>query len=196
VAGAATLLTANAAIIFTDNVNATVDLTPPSNQSIPIQLDGPTGTGFVFFSQFDSKGGAQTSGTISINFFKPVVDGPDANLVKLGSGVTIDSSSNFTTGFGTQATGPTGQWTPGDDAYFGFELQPSGSPMLYGWGRLVRSASGTDTLTLTQWAYDNTGASIATGQTSAVPEPGACAVVAGAGLMALAGGRRLIRSRP
>ena len=66
---------------------------------------------------------------------------------------------------------------------------------LYGWSELIRSATGTDTLTLTRYAYEDSGAAILTGDTGgAVPEPEDYAVVAGAGLLAMAGVRRWRRS--
>jgi MYXO-CTERM domain-containing protein len=81
----------------------------------------------------------------------------------------------------------------GASTYIGFEFNPSGT-MLYGWANVTLTKSGGyGTFTINNWAYDDTGASILTGQTVAtpVPEPASYAV----GLGALALGAAALRRR-
>ena len=192
VAGATAVLTTNAAIVFTDNANLTVDASSGPGDSLNI-FPAATSDGIQLYGSFDGKSGTDTASLIYINSTRFVDVSATPNVLdKLSSGVAIGSSSSFNgssliAGFGE------GLWNRGDDAYFGFEFNPSGSLVLYGWGHLVRSATGTDTVTLTQYAYDNTGAAILTGATGVtpVPEPADYAFASGVGLLALAGGRRL-----
>ena len=80
----------------------------------------------------------------------------------------------------------------GASTYIGFQFNPSGSQVLYGWANVTLTNGGSfGTFTINSWAYDNTGASILTGQTSAVPEPATSAV----GLGALALGAAALRRR-
>ena len=73
--------------------------------------------------------------------------------------------------------------TSGASTYIGFQFKPSGT-MLYGWANVTLTDGGSfGTFVINEWAYDDTGASIQTGQTSAVPEPATYA--AGLGLLAL-----------
>jgi hypothetical protein len=73
--------------------------------------------------------------------------------------------------------------TSGASTYIGFQFKPSGT-MLYGWANVTLTDGGSfGTFVINEWAYDDTGASIQTGATSAVPEPATYA--AGLGLLAL-----------
>lgn len=192
VAGATAVLTANAAIVFTDNANLTVDTSSGPGDSHNI-FPAATSDGIQLYGGFDGKSGTDTASLLYINSTRFVDVSATPNVLdKLSSGVAIGSSSSFNgssliAGFGE------GLWNRGDDAYVGFKFNPSGSLVLYGWGHLVRSSTGTDTVTLTQYAYDNTGAAILTGATglTPVPEPADFAFAGGVGLLALAGGRRL-----
>jgi hypothetical protein len=190
VAGVTAVLTANAAIVFTDNVNCTVDPGPISSNS-SVVYPASTSDGFGLNGYIDDKSGTDTASIIAVGdiLFVGVARGSSV-VGKLSSGVSIGSSSFFdnidiVSGYGI------GLWNRGDDGYFGFEFNPSGSLVLYGWGHLARSATGTDTVSVTQYAYDNSGAAILAGDTglTPVPEPTDYAIAAGVGLMALAGGR-------
>jgi len=74
------------------------------------------------------------------------------------------------------SVGSLGEWDAGETAYFGFQFTPASTP-LYGWGQV--SFDGTY-LTLMDWAYEDTGASITAGHTgvAAAPVPGSTALLA------------------
>jgi hypothetical protein len=80
----------------------------------------------------------------------------------------------------------------GASSFMGFQFKP-GSTVLYGWANVTLTRGGNfGTFTINSWAYDDTGASILTGQTvAAVPEPASYAV----GLGALALGAAALRRR-
>ena len=85
--------------------------------------------------------------------------------------------------------------------YLAFEFQDSstvGSPMRYGWaglsvanGDITSPSANFPRLTVSNWAYDNTGAQIPMGATVSVPEPSSIALLA---LGALTLGARGVRS--
>ena len=84
--------------------------------------------------------------------------------------------------------------------YMAFEFRDSsqtGSPMRYGWAGLSLANGNLSTgnnwpaLTISGWAYDNTGAQIPMGATVSVPEPSAIALLA---LGALTLGAKGVRS--
>ena len=84
--------------------------------------------------------------------------------------------------------------------YMAFEFKDStqgGGPMRYGWAGLslvngdLGSGGNYPRLTISGWAYDNTGAQIPMGATASVPEPSAMALLA---LGALTFGARGVRS--
>ena len=103
--------------------------------------------------------------------FSPII----SDVLKSGN---IQNAVNFVSGAST---------------YIGFQFNPSGSQVLYGWANVTLTNGGSfGTFTINNWAYDNTGASILTGQSvSAVPEPATSAV----GLGALALGAAALRRR-
>jgi len=55
--------------------------------------------------------------------------------------------------------------------------------VLFGWAKVTITDGSNGSMTVSEWAYDSTGASIEVGQTSAIPEP--ASVAAGLGLLAL-----------
>ncbi len=79
--------------------------------------------------------------------------------------------------------------------YIGFKFNPEGTE-LYGWANVTFTQEGNwGTITITEWAYDDTGASILTGATGAIPEPANFAVGLGALALGAAGLRRRRRAR-
>lgn len=88
-------------------------------------------------------------------------------------GGTIDSSLNY-------VGAHPGDLVPsdGNNYYYAFSYQATGGPY-YGWMELSHSADGL-TGTLVQWAYNSVaGASLTSGQVSAVPEPATAAAILG-----------------
>ncbi len=73
-------------------------------------------------------------------------------------------------------------WAPGAFGFAGFEFETSGHNTDYGWIRLeytLGSNGLADGVTVEDWAYDNTGASIQAGQIStgsSTPEPSTAAM--------------------
>ena len=73
---------------------------------------------------------------------------------------------------GTNGTEPS-------EAFIGFRFEGNGAAMdtLYGWAKLSFLGSGAG-FEITEWAFDSSGASIAAGQVSAVPEPSGLSLLA------------------
>ncbi len=66
---------------------------------------------------------------------------------------------------------------PSGQHYYGFSLTDGST--VYGWMSVTNVPGfGTGTGTVNEWAYDTTGASIAVGQITAIPEPATTAAVA------------------
>ena len=111
-----------------------------------------------------------------------------ANPLELAAGVPVNGSSTFGT---TRAPGAltANLWTAGTTGYLGFRML-NGATTEYGWVQIQAQAPPTtaNPIKVFGLAYENTGGSILTGQTSAVPEPGTVAFLAagalGAGTMA------------
>ena len=90
-------------------------------------------------------------------------------------------------------------FTSGESGYIGFQFTPVSSPTLYGWAEVVLSERELGVTTsgifeIVEWAYEDSGANIKTGDTGgAIPEPAGAAT--GLGLLALgaAGVRRMRR---
>ena len=170
-----------------------VDLTNPAFQLQNVSIQGGGGAGLLLFSVFIGKPGFQATSLTTTD--AKVVTDLSGSPTQMGSGVSVDASSLFDVNGPIATPGSSGWLTRGDSGFFGFSLNPSGSLPLYGWGELIRSATGTDMITFTRYAYEDSGAAILTGDTgAAVPEPEDYAVVAGAGLLAMAGVRRWRRS--
>jgi hypothetical protein len=118
--------------------------------------------------------------------------GPYAYIDQLGAGVDVDALAGTFLSDGIMAAGyplaNLAEWNGGvTSGYVGFQFQP-GATTYYGWARLSVSADllGNPVATVHEMAYENTGASIATG---AVPEPSALGLLA-AGAAGLAFWRR------
>ncbi|MEY4488499.1 MAG: hypothetical protein RIQ79_1007 [Verrucomicrobiota bacterium] len=119
---------------------------------------------------------------------KPVVT-PSSGASKLSAGAVIDAVSDFGALSGDLTRAGGGDWFGGGGGYYGFEMNANGVPF-YGWIQLNYFATGIlggpDTLTVIDWAYEDSGAPIAAGS---IPEPAesaaimAGAVLAGSALM-------------
>jgi len=107
--------------------------------------------------------------------FQPVRSGTTSTsaVLNLATGTTVSSGSVFSTfvqgvggeneggpGYGASQThmgGGAGQFTSGTEGYMGFRLNGGN----YGYMRVVFNSSGAGTIK--EWAYDNSGAAISTG---------------------------------
>ena len=126
-----------------------------------------------------------------------------AGLLGLASNVRISADNFFRTtriavfqnGYFRSAS----NFPSGESAYIGFQFKPD-STVLYGWADVTLTETEDDTygtFTVNRWAYDDTGASILTGQTVAapVPEPATYALGLGALALGAAGLRRRRQAR-
>jgi len=115
-------------------------------------------------------------------------------LLGLAAGQTIyqggfNASISFV--FYNGSLGNVANITSGVSTYIGFRFNPSGTE-LFGWANVtLTNGNGFGTFVINEWAYDDTGASIQTGQTSAVPEPATYALGLGALALGAAGLRRM-----
>ncbi len=107
----------------------------------------------------------------STNNFKPVGITPLTGAALTPESALNDeigSSSSFSGGFVSVQDG---------QHYYGFSLTDGST--VYGWMSVTRSGADTTlTGTVTEWAYETSGASILVGQTSAIPEPATTAAAA------------------
>jgi hypothetical protein len=95
----------------------------------------------------------------------------DYDVIGAGSSFIADSggANPSTTAYIFSYDLPTSyQWTSGQTGYFGFQFNPTGSQVLYGWGKLT-AEFGSNSMNLVDWAYETSGSSILAGVT--VPEP-------------------------
>lgn len=79
-------------------------------------------------------------------------------------------------------------FTSGESTYIGFTFNPSGTD-LFGWASVTLTKGTYGSFTVDNWAYDDSGASILAGQTTAaaVPEPSTSAMGLGALALGAAG---------
>lgn len=187
------LMTANAGVVYVDDLNTTV-------------------------SSATDKSGTAPLGSAAIP-----IDGTPAFTANLQSGspltISIDNRQNgfaaygvgskggnpavvFSTGETIPPPGPTilatdyslnlinfyNALAPGESAYIGFAFNPTGSQELYGWAEFEMGTKSTtsNSFTLTRYAYEDSGAGIQAGQ---IPEP------SGALLVMLAGAAGSVRRR-
>ena len=82
---------------------------------------------------------------------------------------------------------------PSGQHYYGFSLTDGST--VYGWlSATYTPGYGDGTGTVNEWAYDTTGASIAVGQTTAIPEPATTMVITAAAAL-LAGSAAVWKRR-
>ncbi len=191
----------SAAIVHFTATPGQTTIAYPSGNHLFVDLDGgvtaigsgsPTpGTDITFTWGGGIPQNTLLRGSVSdYNFAKPLaIAGYEA---KLPAGALIDSSANFNV-FADMTRDGNGEWVAGGNGYFGFEIDVSNTP-LYGWIHLDHVATGivggNDTLTLVDWAYDDSGAGITAGT---VPEPAESAAVMAAAM--LAGSAFMLRRR-
>ena len=100
--------------------------------------------------------------------FQPVRTGTGnlAPIVNLAVGTTVGNGSVFSSGYGGSqthlATIPSGTLfgANGTEGYLGFKLTATGN---YGWMRVVFNGDDSVPAVIKDWAYDNSGGGIATG---------------------------------
>jgi hypothetical protein len=195
-AGAAAMpQTSNADIIYTPSgvtirwEGDQVFLTPNLPGNVQLGFNARRSGTFTFTSSRFITGGARGSGYLRMRLAlvtQPLVwDQIAGNL-----------APNASFGWATSAHN-SGGFAPG---YLAFEFRDStqtGSPMRYGWVGLSMANGNLSTgndfprLTISGWAYDNSGAQIPMGATATVPEPSAMALLA---LGALTLGAKGLRS--
>ena len=179
-ATASALMTSQGAVIYSGLQNVSTTASSVSFSRVAVNVDDDLGSEFSLASSF-SKTSRHTLDTFSADFdFVSSVNSTSDLMAKFDSSVSVGSDSLFssagnpnviTRNFnGITFTTTTGNWSTGSTGYFGFRFNPSGSQTLYGWGQVSISADG-NTMTLVDYAYDNSGTSILTGATAAVPEP-------------------------
>lgn len=168
-ATASALMTSQGAVIYSNGANiSTISTggTSSSPNNAALNVDGEFVPEFSLSSYF-SKLSFHYLNTFSTDFdFVSSVDSTSATMAKLGSSISVDSNSMFSSAVAANIA-PGAVWTSDSTGYFGFQFNPSGSKNLYGWGQLSIS-SDRKTMTLVDYAYENSGASILT---AAVPEP-------------------------
>ena len=196
--GTATLLSpapANAEIVYSGLQNIDV---PTTNIFGGIYLD-LSKPGFSFIPTTSGSGPAEGLNTVlpgwDVNFYKgttslrwwynsgvTAVYNAAHHVAPLGAGVMVDASSSL----GTYQT-----MTPefaGTTAFMGIEFPDASNHEVFGWIRITGGATTGIPGTIVDWAYDNTGAGILTGE---VPEPSSLALgCLAAGAAGLAAWRR------
>lgn len=164
------------------------DLTTSYSVGDTFSFDGTAAGELTLFSMTGGMGlrlGLQAPGTSTAE----LVIGMMASLSFLSVGDTVDGSLTVEPqGLVVRNDVPNPGWIPGNPGYAGFVFD-NGTGPLYGWLYLDFDASGTS-FTVTQWAYEDTGAAIQVG----VPEPNT-ALLLGLGLAGLAMGLRSRRRR-
>ena len=181
VAASSALVTANAAVIYSGVVNTA----PALNNTGPVNVDNIGSVEFTLRNTNPGKGVILDLSPLSSDFMF-VATNTSTNIVsRLALGVNVDMTGIFSPGqqsrgvvYAQSGFGTT-QWQPSDVGYMAFLFNPTGLQPLYGWAQFSISANA-QTMTLIDYAYENSGSPIKTG---AIPEPGTVTMGAiGAGL--------------
>ncbi|ADE53165.1 hypothetical protein [Coraliomargarita akajimensis] len=171
---------AHASVVHFDISNAFSASLGGSNVGWDIDDDGTDDANFRVFNTFNDLDVVDANGAN----FGGVVAGND--LVNQSTGYVVSASRAFDgsiTFLYSGAFRDLSGWTSGVSGYFGFRFDSGGTK--YGWAQATVTANSG--VTITEWAYEDSGASIEVG---VVPEPAGAAT--GLGLLALgaAGVRR------
>lgn len=184
---------ADAAVVYSGVVNLqtlsggkvsnTIRVGLPGDQELSIGFDFASDSSLRRVFATGAGGGGRPSFIAQGNALQALIEGS-----------LVDDTASYQFGpqnlFGTTASGKAGSsapanWAPGTTAFFGFRFDVDGL-MQYGWGRFSLGNDRSDSY-LVDYAYDDSGAALAVGQT--VPEPGMPWLVL-AGLLALAASRQ------
>lgn len=151
----------------------------------PYVNGGSTGTFFGMYLPTPA-----TQNTMLVKSSNPNAGGAD--VAKLAAGALIGSSSTWIgqpAQFGFMNNNTAGDWIQPADGYMGIQFNdPSvnGGGTVYGWMQISKTSTGDPArggptgITFVDWAYDDSGAAIAAGNTGAspVPEPASLAILA------------------
>jgi hypothetical protein len=167
--------TAHAAVIY--NSAQVVTITGQGYSVIP--LTGNSGPGRITVMSYD--GGEDFMG------------GWQSDVMVQGDPGSVTATVSLNDVIGSSTSGWTGaSQVPNGTHYFGISFNNGGTTN-YGWMQVTASGLGDydsdQSFTVNSYAYDNTGASIRVGATTAVPEASSL------GLLALGAGGLLIRRR-
>ncbi len=193
---------ASAAVIYFDPSPTTSSTSVPSDAYVDIiggvSSNSPLpGYNFDLTHAVESGKPKPTKPTINTNTGPNFTVNAGGYVAKLNAGYVISGSSNFQSGgllaatyFGGSGPVASGPWAPPNDGtgFVGFSIEPASTP-LYGWMRLTYDSSSGN-LTVADWAYEDSGNSIAAGAT--IPEPAETVMIAAllAGSAALFARRR------
>lgn len=180
---------ADAAIIYSGLLNQSVGF----GSTVDLDFDGG-GVDLTFHNATFNPGftDARAMSAASVGIASP----SSTDAFNFTAGAAIDSSSKYTTssnkilasfdGSGGQVSG---NFPANATGFLGFQLNGTD----YGWVRLTLGAplDGTNSYTIVDWAYDDSGAPILAGQTTAAAIP----LPAAAALAGLAIGASALRSR-
>jgi len=195
-------------VIYTDLHANPVSVSTNANLSFIItNLPGTARLGFRTKNSATSRlvSAVQNAGYFRVRFHSfPTQPGRNDFLVPVAAGFTWNQVAGLsTTGAAVGKANANGQFpVPFDNEYLVFKFKDStqvGSPVRYGWVNVSLAYPGNGKypeVTIFGYAYDNTGALLATGATG-VPEPGPMALlVLGALTLGAKGLRSWRRHRP
>jgi len=210
---------ASSAFVFSAAADAAVIYSGVQNIGLdtPVDINGD-GTDDIAMTVSSSTGTSYNSNTASLitptnggvnGFIK--ISTSNGNVKKLSAGDTISAgalfnfgagefrnATSYATSSGSTGSGTRGSWSgaPGSSGFAGLKIS-DGPTDIFAWLRFSVSndAKGFPVdVTLIDWAYEDTGASILAGQTvSAVPLPGSLGLLA-MGVSGLAAFRRRKKS--
>jgi len=187
---------AAAAVQYVDNPDAT--LSSPCGSYVSASFNPVTGaTGTAFGSPNEAIGLLSYGCATALSFGS--TPGTITSVGYINTPITADTLIN----------GSTGTWTDGTSSgsnvtfingvinhsliAYRFKTTADADTYLYGWAEFSRTSFSPNSVTLFSYAYEDTGAGIVAGATSAIPEPGATAALFGLAALALVGFRRMRR---
>lgn len=186
VAASSALATANASVIYSGVLNSSITL----NNSGPVNVDHIGSVEFTMQNTNSGNGAELYLSPLSsdFKFIAPFSSSDYPN--RLAFGVSVGATNTFSPAMSNinslaniaGAGLPGAQWAASDVGYMGFLFNPTNTLPVYGWAQFSVPADG-QTMTLVNYAYENSGTAIITG---AIPEPGTVAMGAiGAGFFFL-----------